>query len=367
MQIPYINLPSQHADLEPELLRAVRRVLRHGQFILGPEVSELETRLASYVNVPHVIGVNSGTDALILALRAHGIQPGDEVITVSHSFVANASAICMVGAVPVFVDIDARTMLMDPACLPAALTPRTRAVLPVHLNGFPCEMERIQAFCEQHELILIEDCAQAIGAFYAGRHVGAFGTGCFSLHPLKILSACGDAGFIATRDAALADRLRRLRNIGLRDRDHCDHIGGNTRLDTLQAALLLVKMRHMEAWIEARAHHAHAYREVLRDRVMLPPEHGPHRPVYSAFVIRHRRRDAVIKKLHALGVDAKIHYPVPIHRQKAFAQFRGKPLPVTETTVDQIISLPVTPELTEAGRGHVIEALDAALGEVSHA
>ncbi len=366
MRIPYINLPLQHRDLEPELLDAVRRVLRHGQFILGPEVSELESRLASFMDVGHVIGVNSGTDALVLAMRAHGIGAGDEVVTVSHSFVANASAICMAGAVPVFADIDPETMLMDPACLQELLTPRTMAVLPVHLNGYPCDMKRITAFCEQHELILIEDCAQAIGALCAGRHVGTFGTGCFSLHPLKILSACGDAGFIATSDRALADSLRRLRNIGLRDRDHCDHISGNTRLDTLQAALLLVKMRYMERWISAREAHADAYRQALRGKVTLPPEHGPHRPVYSAFAIRHPRRDALVEKLQARGVDAKVHYPLAIHQQKAFAQFHEGSLPVTESTVNQIISLPVTPELSVEGREHVIASLHAALAEVDH-
>ncbi|MBH23317.1 MAG: cell wall biogenesis protein [Myxococcales bacterium] len=360
MRVPYVNLSQQHAALEDELLEATRQVLRHGWFILGPEVKELEQHFAHLLEVPHTVGVNSGTDALVLALKLHGVGEGDEVITVSHSFVATASAVCLVGATPVFVDIDPETMLMDPARLEGALTPRTRAVMPVHLNGFPCDMEPIAAFCEAHGLALIEDCAQSIGAMRAGKPVGSFGTGCFSLHPLKVLSACGDAGFLTAHSDVEAETLHKLRNLGLRHRDSCQWVSGNSRLDTLQAALLLVKFKRLEAWIEARNAHARAYREALEGVVRLPPREGPgDRAVYSTFVVRHPERERVIAALSEAGIDAKIHYPYGIHQHEAFAHLEHGPLPVTEEVVRQIISLPVTPEMTEAQREHVIATLNA--------
>ena len=367
MKVPYVNLGEQHRRLETALTEAVREVLRHGQFILGPEVAELERRLASFIGVPYVIGVANGTDALVIALGAHGIGSGDEVITVSHSFVATASAICLVGARPVFVDIDAETMVMDPSKLTAAITEKTKAVMPVHLNGYPCDMDAIREICGEHGLVLIEDCAQAIGARYRGRHVGTFGTGCFSLHPLKILSACGDAGFITTNSDVLAEKLRQWRNLGLRDRDHCVIISGNSRLDTIQAAMLLVKLAHFQDWLETRAAHAAAYRHGLKGLVTLPPS-APHiQEVYSAFVIRHPRRDDLIGHLRAAGIDAKIHYPLAIHQQPAFANFAHPDLPVTERTVDRMISLPVTPEMSEDDRAGVIASIRHAVEVFAHA
>ena len=357
MKVPYVQLPRQFLGLETEITEAVLSVLRHGGFILGPEVREFETKMAEYIGCRHVIGVGSGTDALVLALKAHGLEPGDEVLTVSHSFFATASSICLAGGVPVFVDIDPRTMLMDPEQLAPALTPKTKGVMPVHLNGFPCDMNAIQAFCETHGLFLVEDAAQAIGCFHDGRHVGTFGTGSFSLHPLKILAACGDGGFISTDSDEIADQLRMLRNIGLRDRDHCDFISGNSRLDTIQAAILLVKMKHLETWIEARRAHAAAYREAFQGLLELPPEEGNSRPVYSSFVVRHDRRDEILKQLGERGVDAKIHYPLPTHRQKAFLAYQGQSLPQTDATVDRMFSLPVSAELDVDGRQVVIDSL----------
>ncbi len=354
MNIPYVDLTKQNRDLEEELLEAVRRVLHHGYFVLGPEVAAFEARIKAMTGAAHVIGVNSGTDALILALRAHDIGDGDEVITVSHSFIATASAICMVGARPVFVDIEANSMVMDPDCLETALTEHTRAVIPVHLNGYPCEMEPIVSFCETHDLVLIEDCAQAIGARYQDRHVGTFGTGCFSLHPLKILSACGDGGFISTASKEVAERLRSYRNLGLRDRNHCNRISANTRLDTIQAALLLVKLDRMEGWIAAREAHSQAYREALASYVQLPPNTASGRGVISTFAIRHPRRDVIQARLKTCGIDAKVHYPIPIHRQEAFAAFARDPLPVTDETIARVLSLPVTPELSIQQRTKII-------------
>ena len=363
--IPYVDLAKQHAALKREILDAVAAVLEHGRFILGPEVEAFERAMAARLGVVHAVGVASGTDALVLTLKALGIGPGHEVITVSHSFVATASAIRLAGAQPVFVDVDDNSMLLDPARLPLALTPRSRAVLAVHLNGFPCAMDRIEAFCLEHGLALIEDCAQALGVHWRGRAVGSFGVGCFSLHPLKPLSACGDGGFVTTRDDELAERLRQLRNLGLRDRDHCDLVAGNTRLDTLQAAILLAKLPHLDDWLAARRARARRYREALEGWVRLPPPEGEHVATYSAFVVRHPRRDALRERLIARGIDAKVHYPLAIHQQAAFAGTGPWDLPVTERVVSEILSLPVSAELDAADQERVIEAVQAALREVA--
>ena len=359
MKIPYVDLAAQVAPLRGEILEAIGRVLDHGQFILGPEVAELESRLAALLGAAHVVAVGSGTGALELGLRLAGVGAGDEVITVSHSFVATASAVVAVGARPVFVDIDPRTMLMDAAAAERAVTTRTRALMPVHLNGYPCEMHRITELCTRHGLALVEDCAQALGARFRGRAVGTFGIGCFSLHPLKVLAAGGDAGFVAVADDGPAERLRRLRNLGLADRDHCVEIAGNCRLDTLQAALVLAKLGRLERWLTARREHVRAYREALVGWVELPPEaDADHEPVWSSFVVRHDDRDRLIGALARAGVDARVHYPIPIHRQPAFAGLPAPgPLPVTERTVATMISLPVSPELSAEGRGRVIEAI----------
>lgn len=363
--IPYVDLAAQHAPLRERILDAVARVLDHGRFILGPEVAELESRLAERLGVPHVVGVANGTDALTLALRARGVGPGDDVLTVSHSFVATAAAICLAGARPVFVDVDERTMQIDPDALPAALTEHTRAVIPVHLNGSPCDLGRVADFCRRHGLALIEDCAQALGVRAAGESVGTRELGCFSLHPLKVLSACGDAGFVAARSADDAERLRRLRNVGLADRDHCAEVSGNHRLDTLQAAILLVKLEHLDGWTAARRRHAAAYRAAFAGKLTLPPEEAEGDfAIYSAFVVRHPRRDRLIELLRARGVDAKVHYPLAIHQQEAFSRFAGRPLPVTEKVVSEILSLPVSAELAGESRERVIAAVLAALAEV---
>jgi len=359
MRVPYVDLAAQHRALQDEILASVRRVLDHGQFILGPEVAALESELATRVGADHVVGVNSGTDALVLALRLAGVDRGDEVLTVSHSFVATATAIRLVGARPVFVDVDEATMLMDPGLLAEAVTPRTAAVMPVHLNGSICAMDDILAFAEGRRLPVIEDAAQALGASRDGRSAGTWGIGAFSLHPLKVLGACGDAGFITVGDAERADRLRKMRNIGLRDRDHCEIVAGNTRLDALQAAVLRVKLRHLDEWLLARRGHVDAYRSALAGRVILPPETSG-----SSFVIRHPERDALLAGLVDRGVDAKIHYPLAIHQQEAFLDVSHGPLPVTERVVSTMISLPVSPELTEEGRDRVIYVLDEALAEV---
>lgn len=359
MKVPYVDLPAQNGAIRDELLEAVARVIDHGGYILGDEVERFETALVDWLGVDDVVGVSNGTDALVLALRAAGVQCGDEVITVSHSFVATATAIRLVGAVPVFVDVDPDTMLMDPNELEPALTERTRAVMPVHLNGHPADITSIHRFCVEHELALVEDCAQAIGATHAGQSVGSLGIGAWSMHPLKVLSALGDAGFVTNGP----DVLRSWRNLGLVGRGVAGHIAGNTRLDAMHAAMLGVKLRYLDGWIAARRAHAAAYREALGDVVVLPPAEKPgERCVYSAFVVRHPRRDALVEGLHARGIDAKIHYPVAIHQQAPFKEERPPHLPVTERVVSEIVSLPVTPELSVEGREQVIEAVLEASG-----
>ncbi len=363
--LPYVDLPALHAPLRERLLEAVGRVLDHGRFILGPEVAELEGRLAERLGVPAVVGVASGTDALVLALRSRGIGAGDDVITVSHSFVATASAIRLLGARPVFVDVDAETMLLDPALLEQAVTPRTRAVLPVHLNGHPCDLGAIADFCRRRGLHLVEDCAQAFGARSGGRPVGSTDLGCFSLHPLKVLPGYGDGGFVAVAERAETERLRTLRNLGLVDRDHCRTVSPNSRLDTIQAAMLLVALDHFDDWVAVRRAHAAAYRRDLAGAIRLPPEEAPgDLATYSAFVVRHPRRDRLAEAMGRRGVEAKVHYPLAIHQQEAFADQPAPSLPVTEAVVGEILSLPVHAALDEAARSRTASALLAALAEI---
>jgi dTDP-4-amino-4,6-dideoxygalactose transaminase len=356
-QVPYVDLPAQHAPLEEELLDAVRGVLQHGGFILGPEVQELESRLASFLGVPHVVTVASGMDALILALRLRGIGPGDEVLLPSHSFLATAHAVALVGAEPVFIDIEPVRLLMDPSRLGDALSSRTRAVMPVHLGGHPCEMEAIVAFTAGHGLELIEDCAQAIGTRARGRSVGGFGLGCFSLHPLKTLSALGDAGFITAHDPEEAQRLHLMRNLALLDRDHTAFVTGHSRLDTIHAAMLLVKLSHLDEYLEARRAHAAAYTSALGGAFQLVEVPEWAEPSHSTFVVRHPERDRILAAVRNLGFDLKIHYPVPIHRQAPYAETRQWSLPETDRAVGEIMSLPVTPELSPRDRDRIIDAL----------
>jgi dTDP-4-amino-4,6-dideoxygalactose transaminase len=361
IRVPYVDLPAQHRPLEEEILVAVRKVLAHGQFILGPEVEAFEEAMARYLGVPHVVGVASGTDALVLALRLRGIGAGHEVLLPSHSFVATAHAVALAGAAPVFVDVEAERLLMDPAGLENALSDRTRALMPVHLGGHPCDMDALTAFSREHGLDLVEDCAQAVGTRWRGRSVGDFGLGCFSLHPLKTLSAPGDGGFLTVHDPAEVERLGRMRNLGLRDRDHADEISGHSRLDTLHAAILLVKLRHLDAYLEARRSHAAAYREALDPTYRLIPVPPEAEPSHSTFVVRHPERNRILREVGAKGFDVKVHYPVPIHRQAPYGRNRNRHLPETDRAAAEIMSLPVTPELGVGDRDRLIDVLlDAA-------
>lgn len=340
IKVPYIDLAKQQAALKPRLLEAVSRVLDHGQFILGPEVEAFERRFADYCGASHAVGVGNGTESLVLALRALGVGPGDEVITVSHSFVATGSAIALAGATPVFVEVGP-DQLIDPAAIKPAITAKTKAIIPVHLTGAPARMDAIMEIANRHGLKVVEDAAQAAGAHWQGRPVGSWGhLGSFSLHPLKNLAACGDGGVLTTNDPALAERLRILRNIGLKDRDTCVEISGNSRLDAMHAAMLMVKMDELENITQIRRSHAQIYQTQLKGLVELPVEVEGSRNVYHLFVIQTDRRDALKQFLWDQGIDCKIHYPRPIHRQPAFAR-NGAELPATDRMVERILSLPI--------------------------
>lgn len=369
-KVPFQDLPLQIRTLRPELDPAIDGVLRHGQFILGPEVTAFEQAWAQFCGTKHAIGVGSGTDALQLILRALGIGPGHEVITVANSFIATAEAVSYTGATPVLVDCSLDDYLIDPVAVAAAITPRTRAILPVHLYGQPANMAALAALAHQHGLALVEDAAQAHGATLKdGRSCGALGlASAFSFYPGKNLGAFGDGGAVNTHDDGLARQLKLLRNWGSVVKYHHEIQGYNSRLDTLQAAVLGVKLRHLAAWNDHRRTAAGWYRAALADLpgLVLPveaPWTGRH--VYHLFVIRllERNRDAVARVLAERGVQTVVHYPVPIHRQKAYAElgYAEGSFPRAEQAARTVLSLPMFPEMTPDHVALVADALRAAL------
>ena len=368
MIVPYVNLVAQHALIKDELLAAVAAVIDHGQFVLGPDVEKFERRFAQMCGVEFAVGVNSGTDALILALKALGVGPGDEVITVPNSFVASASCIALVGAQPVFVDVG-DDYNMDPALIEGAVTPRTKAILPVHLTGRPANMDPIMKVARRHNLYVIEDCAQAVNARYKEQPVGSFGNvGCFSLHPLKTLNALGDGGVLTTNDPAIYKEFTILRNHGLLNRDECQEWSYNSRLDTLQAAMLLVKMGYLDRWTQARRDNARFYQDALAgiNQVRAPEDQPYELAVYHTFVVRAQSRDGLRDYLKDRGVATAVHYPIPIHLQPAAAEcVRARySFPVTERQATEIVSLPVYPELKPEQLEYVAQCVRGFYAEV---
>jgi dTDP-4-amino-4,6-dideoxygalactose transaminase len=362
--VPFVALALQQRAIKAEILGAIERVLEHGQYIQGPEVEDFERKFAMLCGTPFAVGISDGTHALILSLRALGIGPGDEVITAPNSFLASAAAIALVGARPVFADVR-DDLNIDPERMDAAVTPRTRAIMPVHLTGRPADMERIGATAERRGLAIVEDAAQAVGATLNGRPVGSFGAaGCFSLHPLKNLAACGDAGAVTTHDRKIADALRAARNHGLRSRDDCGAWSFNARLDTVQAAVLSVKLAYLERWTAAKRKLAARYSEALRRVVKVPEDRPGEHAVYQTFVIRAERRDALQRHLAARGVDSKVHYPTPLHLQEAAADlgYKKGDFPVAERLAGEILSLPIYPELTSAQQEAVVEGVRSFYG-----
>ena len=362
--IPMVDLKTQYANLKDEIDRGVQEVLESCAFILGPNVKAFEEETAAYLGVKHAIGCASGTDALHLALRAAGIGEGDEVVTSAFTFIATAEAIRYVGAKPVFVDIDPRTFNINPAAIEAAITAKTKAVMPVHLFGQPADMASIAALCERCGLLLIEDCAQSFGASIAGRQTGAIGLAAgHSFFPSKNLGCYGDGGLVTTQSDEIAAKVKVLRNHGSEVRYYHDVIGYNSRLDEIQAAILRVKLRHIEEFNAGRRRAAHLYSELMADLpVETPYEDGIGVHVYHQYTLLSERRDAIMAALQQEGIACAIYYPVPLHRQNVFAtDCAGVSLPVTESVAARCLSLPIYPELGEADIRRIVEVIRGAL------
>ena len=364
----FLDLRAQFATIREEVLEAVTRVLESQKFILGDEVRRLEEEIASMLGARHAVACASGSDALVLALMAAGVGPGDEVITCPFTFVATAGAIARVGAKPVFVDIDPQTFNIDPGQIGAAITPATRAILPVHLFGLPANLDPILALAKERGFVVIEDAAQAIAARFAGRAVGTLGAfGCFSFFPSKNLGGAGDGGLVTTEDPSAADRLRVLRVHGSRRKYHHEILGANSRLDALQAAILRVKLGHLERWTAAREAVAERYRALFAqyawsDRVVLParaPTGSRH--VYNQFTIRCGERDALRDFLKTSGIATETYYPIPLHRQPAFAYLGCRPgqFPESEQASREALSLPIYPELNATQQESVVRAISS--------
>lgn len=351
MAVPLLDLKAQYATLKTDLDAAVHRVLESTRFIGGPEVSGLEEEVARYSQSRYAIGCASGTDALILALRALGVGPGDEVVTTAYSFFASAGTVVNVGATPVFVDIDPRTYNMDPHRLEAAITPRTKAVIAVHLYGQCCDLAAVKAVCDKHRLYLIEDAAQAIGSEWEGKRAGSVGDfGCFSFFPSKNLGGAGDGGMVTAQDETLAERVRLLREHGAKPKYYHAIVGTNSRLDALQAAILRVKLQHLDRWSEGRARNAALYDSLFEGTGIGRPYHDPRtRHIYNQYVIRVNDRDGLRRHLTDRNVGHEVYYPVPLHLQQCFANlgYKAGDLPLSEAAARDTLALPIYPELTE--------------------
>jgi len=369
MTIPFVDLAGQFEEINQEVMHSVEQVMRGARFILGSEVPQFEAEFARFCGVPHCVSVANGTDALHLALRALDIGPGDEVITAANSFIATAIGIQSVGATPVFVDVNPQDSNLDVQYLEAALTPRTKAVLPVHLYGQTADMDPILEFAARHGLVVVEDACQAHGAKYHGRSAGTFGdAACFSFYPGKNLGAYGDGGAVVTRRDDVAEKLQLLRNYGQRQKNEFACLGYNSRLDTVQAAVLLVKLRYLAQGNEARRISAGLYGELLADTdVVLPQEMPDRQHVYHLFVVQHDDRDGLLRHLTAQGIQCGIHYPTPIPHTLPFRGARMVPdgVPVATELSQRILSLPMCPRLTAEQIKRVAEGVASYQGALS--
>ena len=363
--IPLLDLHAQYAPLRNEILAAVTRVCDSQRFIMGPEIEALEAEMAALLEVEHAVAVSSGTDALLLALMALDIKAGDEVITSTYSFFATAGTVVRLGARPVLVDIDPVTFNLDPEHVAAAISPRTRAILPVHLFGLSADLDPIRAAADRAGIPIVEDAAQAIGATYKLQPVGGIGAfGCFSFFPSKNLGAFGDAGLVTTNDAQLATKARLLRTHGMAPKYYHHLVGGNFRMDALQAAVLRVKAPHLRGWTEARRRNANRYRELFQSRdlaglVKLPDEPRDCWHIYNQFIIRVSERDALKRHLDERGIGNEIYYPVPFHLQPCFEKLgysRGA-FPNAERAAAESLAIPIYPELTADQQGIVVDAI----------
>jgi len=360
-KVPYLDLPAQIRSLRPELDAAIARTLDHCSFCLGPDVAQFEKDFAKFCGAEHCVAFNSGTSALHVGLMLLNVGPGDEVISTPHTFVATSWAISYVGAKPVYVDIDDATFNLDPKLIEKAITPRTKAIMPVHLYGHPYEVDGIQAIAKKHNLPLVEDACQAHGAKYKGKTVGTFGEWSgFSFYPGKNLGACGEGGALVTNNAAFAARARSLREHGSSVRYYHDEVGFNYRMEGIQGAVLGIKLKKLNDWTAGRRRVAHRYHELLADTpLQLPREAAWAESVYHLYVARHPKRDELKKHLEANGVGCALHYPLPLHLQKCYASlgYKEGSFPVAEKAARECISLPIYPEMTDAQVLRVAEVI----------
>jgi dTDP-4-amino-4,6-dideoxygalactose transaminase len=368
ISVPLVDLLAQLAPIRDEILAAIHRVVDSGYFILGPEVEALESAIAESCHCAHAVGVSSGTDALLMALMAIGIEPGDEVITTPFSFFSTAGSIARLEARPVFVEIEPETFNIDADRIDAAVTPKTKAILPVHLFGQIAEMEPILDIADQHGLRVIEDAAQALGAEYRGRRAGGFGDiACFSFFPTKNVGAMGDAGAVVTDDFQLAERLRMLRNHGFAKKYQAHLLGGNFRIDAIQAAVLQVKLRHLDAWNDARRNNAERYQQLFEefgiasDQVCPPSAAQGRTHIFHQFVVTvgNSRRDELQKFLAERSIGSEVYYPLSLHLQECFTQlgYQAGDFPKSEKATDEVLALPIYTELTEEQQRHVVQTI----------
>jgi dTDP-4-amino-4,6-dideoxygalactose transaminase len=361
MNVPLLDLKAQYRTIRADVDAAVHGVLETARFIGGPEVSGLEQEVARYSQCAHAVGCASGTDALLLSLWALGVGPGDEVITSAYSFFASAGVIANNGATPVFVDIDPRTYNLDPLQLEAAFTPRTKAVVAVSLYGQCCDVPAVKAVCDRHQAFLIEDAAQSIGSEWEGKRSGSMSDyGCFSFFPSKNLGGAGDGGMVVTQGPELAERVRLLREHGSKPKYYHSLVGTNSRLDALQAAILRVKLRHLDRWSEGRARNAALYNGLFEGSRVVRPHHDPRtRHIYNQYVIRVPKRDELRAFLAERTIGNEVYYPVPLHLQKCFASlgYKEGDMPNAEAAAKETIALPIYPELTEEQIRYVAAAV----------
>lgn len=378
MQVPLLDLKAQYAAIKTELDAVVAEVMASQQFILGPQVQACEQAIARYSGCAHAVGVSSGTDALLICLMAEGIGPGDEVITTPYTFFATAGSIARVGAKPVFVDIDPATYNLRVEQIESKITPHTRAIIPVHLYGQMADMDAVMQVAQKHGLVVIEDAAQAIGAEHKGRRAGSIGHyGCFSFFPSKNLGAAGDGGMVVTQDAARAEKLKRLRAHGSQPKYYHKVIGGNFRLDTLQAAVVLAKLPHLDGWTSARQRNAERYNGLFKETGLAIADssqyssHGKASPclflpkvmtgrhIFNQYVIRTARREQLRAALQAKGIGTEVYYPVPLHLQECFAYlgYRAGVFPESERAAAETLALPIYPELSEPQARYVVESI----------
>ena len=366
MKVPFLDLKAQYNTIKDEIAVALQQVLDNTAFAGGPFVAQFEKGFAAFCGTKHAVGVGNGTDALWMALLALGVGPGDEVITQPDTFIATAEAVSYCGATPVFVDVDEKTYNMDPAKLEAAITPKTKGIIPVHLFGQMCDMDPILAIAAKRKLFVLEDASQAHGSDYKGKKAGSMGVaGCFSFYPGKNLGAYGEAGAVVTNDDALADRMKMLREHGSAKKYYHSYVGFNCRMDGFQGAVLSVKLKYIETWNEARRQHARMYTQLLsgNGNLIAPTEADYGKHVYHIYAIRVKNRDGLIAKLGEKEIGTNIHYPVPVHLQQAYSSMglREGSFPVAEHCASEFVSLPMFPELSSEQIKYVCDEVTRAL------